>query len=248
MASYCRSQDVMALEPLSTKWEAFGWHTQEINGHNFDEIRNSFSCRRTQRPSIIIAHTIKGKGVSFMEDDNNWHYRIPNPDELSRALNELTESLMRDTFARVMTQLAQEREDIVLLSGDIGNRMFDGFKDIAPTRFLNCGIAESNMMSVAAGMASQWSCPVVYTITPFTTTRCLEQIKIGVAYHQAPVLIVGTDQVFLTLNWACHHSLEDMAITRNIPGLNVVAPADSVELEAQLREALNSDLPTYSDW
>ena len=89
-----RSQDVMALEPLSAKWEAFGWHTQEIDGHNFDEIRNSFSLAReeTQRPSIIIAHTIKGKGVSFMEDDNNWHYRIPNSDELSRALNELTES------------------------------------------------------------------------------------------------------------------------------------------------------------
>ena len=153
---------------------------------------------------------------------------------------------MRDTFARVMTQLAQEREDIVLLSGDIGNRMFDGFKDIAPTRFLNCGIAESNMMSVAAGMALSGARPVVYTITPFTTTRCLEQIKIGVAYHQAPVLIVGTGS---GLSYAelgpTHHSLEDMAITRNIPGLNVLAPADSVELEAQLREALNSDLPTY---
>ena len=59
---------------------------------------------------------------------------------------------MRNTFARTMTQLAQERSDVCLLSGDIGNRMFDEYKKVAPSRFLNCGIAEANMMSMAAGM------------------------------------------------------------------------------------------------
>ena len=85
---------------------------------------------------------------------------------------------------------AKVRNDIVLLSGDIGNRMFDKYKLIAPDRFINCGIAEANMMSLAAGMALSGLRPVVYTITPFTTTRCLEQIKIGAAYHKSNILII----------------------------------------------------------
>ena len=153
---------------------------------------------------------------------------------------------MRDAFAREMTSLATERSDVALLSGDIGNRMFDRFKEIAPERFLNCGIAEANMMSVAAGMALSGLRPVVYTITPFTTTRCLEQIRIGVAYHNAPVVIVGTGS---GLSYAelgpTHHSLEDIAVLRTLPGLNVLAPSDSTELIAHLRDALSDRAPTY---
>ena len=88
-----RSQDVMALEPLAKKWEAFGWHTQQINGHDFDSIIKALNSARseTKKPSVIVADTIKGKGISFMEDDNNWHYRTPNAEELEAALRELKE-------------------------------------------------------------------------------------------------------------------------------------------------------------
>ena len=153
---------------------------------------------------------------------------------------------MRNAFAQAMTELAKERSDVCLLSGDIGNRMFDQYKEIAPTRFLNCGIAEANMMSMAAGMAISGLRPVVYTITPFTTTRCLEQIRIGVAYHEAPVVIIGTGSglSYAELG-ATHHSLEDLAILRSIPNLQVCAPADSLELVAQLREAISKSKPTY---
>ena len=145
-----------------------------------------------------------------------------------------------------MTELARERNDVCLLSGDIGNRMFDGFKEVAPKQFLNCGIAEANMMSMAAGMALSGLKPVVYTITPFTTTRCLEQIRTGVAYHEAPVVIVGTGSglSYAELG-ATHHSLEDIAILRSIPNMQICAPADSIELEAQLREAIAGNKPTY---
>jgi transketolase len=86
-----RSQEVLALDPLAQKWEAFGWHAQEIDGHDFDAIEQALTAarRETDRPSVIVAHTVKGKGVSFMEDDNNWHYRTPNPEELAAALSEL---------------------------------------------------------------------------------------------------------------------------------------------------------------
>ena len=88
-----RSQEVMALEPLGAKWEAFGWHAQEIDGHDLEAIKRGLAEARAERnkPSVIVAHTIKGKGVSFMEDDNNWHYRTPNPNELAAALAELRE-------------------------------------------------------------------------------------------------------------------------------------------------------------
>ena len=86
-----RSQEVMALEPLAAKWEAFGWHAQQINGHDFEAINKALDAARseTKKPSVIVADTIKGKGVSFMEDDNNWHYRTPNAEELAAALAEL---------------------------------------------------------------------------------------------------------------------------------------------------------------
>ncbi len=86
-----RSEEIMSLKPLNKKWEAFGWHVQEINGHSFDEMKEAFTNAKLQDdyPSAIIANTIKGKGVSFMEDDNNWHYRIPNKVELKLALEEL---------------------------------------------------------------------------------------------------------------------------------------------------------------
>jgi transketolase len=86
-----RSQDVMALDPLPAKWEAFGWHTQEIDGHDFAAIADALEGAREEqaRPSVIVAHTVKGKGISFMEDDNNWHYRTPNHEELAAALAEL---------------------------------------------------------------------------------------------------------------------------------------------------------------
>ena len=86
-----RSQEIMQLEPLAKKWEAFGWRTHEIDGHNMEEITAALESSRKQedKPTAIVAHTVKGKGVSFMEDDNNWHYRTPNEEELDKALKEL---------------------------------------------------------------------------------------------------------------------------------------------------------------
>ena len=87
-----RSEEVMALAPLRDKWEAFGWESYEVDGHDFAEIRAALACAELPdrtRPLAIVAHTIKGRGVSFMEDDNNWHYRIPNVEELAAARKEL---------------------------------------------------------------------------------------------------------------------------------------------------------------
>jgi transketolase len=93
---------------------------------------------------------------------------------------------VRDAFAKTLTAMAQEDSRVTLLSGDIGNRMYNNFKEACPGRFFNCGVAEANMTGVAAGMALCGLRPFTYTITPFVTTRCLEQIRVDVCYPQCP--------------------------------------------------------------
>ena len=153
---------------------------------------------------------------------------------------------MRNAFADEILKIALEDERIVLLSGDIGNRLFDKFKAAMPERFHNCGVAEANMISLAAGLAASGLRPVCYTITPFVTTRCLEQIKLDVCYHNMPVTIVGTGS---GLSYAAlgstHHSFEDLAIMRNLPGMHVLAPADALELRAAMRWVFGQSHPAY---
>lgn len=86
-----RSCDIMQLEDLSAKWRAFGWHTERIDGHDTEELRRVLSSENIHqcKPRAIVADTIKGRGISFMEDDNNWHYRIPTEDELNQVKLEL---------------------------------------------------------------------------------------------------------------------------------------------------------------
>ena len=86
-----RSNETMALAPLADKFRAFGWQAIEIDGHDYTALVGAMGERRDPDgpPLAIVAHTVKGKGVSFMEDDNNWHYRIPKPEEVQRAAAEL---------------------------------------------------------------------------------------------------------------------------------------------------------------
>lgn len=153
---------------------------------------------------------------------------------------------MRNNFADEITRLAEADKRVVLLSGDIGNKLFDGFKAKAPERFINCGVAEANMMGVAAGLAMSGLRPVVYTIAPFTTTRVMEQIRVDVCYHNAPVVIVGVGSGlgYASLG-ATHHSCEDMAMLRALPGMSVLAPADPHEVRGAVRAALRHDGPSY---
>jgi transketolase len=153
---------------------------------------------------------------------------------------------VRNAFADELTKLGQEDKRVVMLSGDIGNKLFDKFRAAQPERFFNCGVAEQNMTGVAAGMAMSGLRPVTYTITPFATTRCLEQIRTDAAYHEAPVTIIG---VGAGLSYAglgpTHHSCEDLAFLRAIPNMIVIAPGDSWEVRSALRAVMKQDRPAY---
>jgi transketolase len=86
-----RSQDVLALDPLVDKFKSFGWQVREIDGHDHRQILDAVQhvSVQQQQPTMVVAHTVKGKGISFMEDDNNWHYRIPTAEEVQLARVEL---------------------------------------------------------------------------------------------------------------------------------------------------------------
>jgi len=153
---------------------------------------------------------------------------------------------MRNAFADEITALAQADERIVLLSGDIGNRLFDRFKEVCPNRFYNCGVAEANMVGMAAGMAMCGLRPVCYTIAPFLTYRCMEQIRVDLCYHNVPVILVGTGSglAYASLG-ATHHSCEEIGMLRLLPGMTVMAPGDAWETRACLSAALAQDHPAY---
>jgi transketolase len=153
---------------------------------------------------------------------------------------------MRNAFADEITKIAQKRDDVVLLSGDIGNRLFDKFKEVAPGRFFNCGVAEANMIGVAAGMAASGLKPVCYTIASFITYRVIEQIRLDLGYHHQNIVLVGTGSglSYASLG-STHHSVEDMGMLRLIPGLAVLAPGDEMELRPALRAALGYPGPVY---
>jgi len=85
-----RSKEVMQLDPLVDKWQSFGWDVYEIDGHDYAEIDDTLAkITFEDKPSMVIANTIKGKGISFMEDDNNWHYRIPSTEDIEKIKEEL---------------------------------------------------------------------------------------------------------------------------------------------------------------
>jgi transketolase len=153
---------------------------------------------------------------------------------------------VRNAFAAAITELAASDIRVVLLSGDIGNRLFDKYKESFADRFYNCGVSEANMTGMAAGMALCGLRPFIYTITPFATTRALEQIRVDICYHDVPVTIVGTGS---GLSYASlgptHHSLEDVAMLRCLPNMKVICPADSAEVRGALPAVLKQDSPAY---
>lgn len=89
--SFGRTNEVLNLEPFKQKWESFGWQVHEVDGHNFSDLEKTFAALpfKKDAPNVIIAHTIKGKGVSFMEDKLEWHYKNPNQEQYDIALKEL---------------------------------------------------------------------------------------------------------------------------------------------------------------
>ena len=153
---------------------------------------------------------------------------------------------MRNSFSEEITLLAKNNKKIVLLSGDIGNRIFDDFKKKFPNRFYNCGVAEACMTGVAAGISKTGLHPITYTIATFNTLRNFEQIKLDLCYPNLNSIIVGTGAgLSYSSLGSTHHSLEDIALMRTLPNMTIFCPSDPNEVKRVLRKALKIKGPVY---
>lgn len=143
---------------------------------------------------------------------------------------------MRNEFVEELTALAAEDERVMLLTGDLGFMVLEEFERRFPERFINCGVAEQNMVGVATGLAEAGFVPFVYSIATFSTLRPYEFIRNGPALHDLPVRIVGVGGGFdYGHNGVTHFALEDYAVMRAQPSITTVVPADAAQARAALR-------------
>lgn len=153
---------------------------------------------------------------------------------------------MRNAFLQALLEGAAADERVALLMAEVGFSVVEPFQKQFPDRFYNTGIAEQDLVSIAAGMALGGLRPVAYSMSAFLPSRAFEQIKIDVCYQDLPVVLVstGTGLSYGNLG-ATHHATEEGALMRALPNLTVFFPACGEELREMFRYALKSEHPTY---
>lgn len=153
---------------------------------------------------------------------------------------------MRTAFLQVLMEEANRNKDIVLLTGDLGFSLFEPFREKFPDQFFNMGVAEQNMIGVAAGLALRGKKVFVYSIIPFVTFRCLEQIRNDLCYHDLGVVIVGVGSgISYSTSGFSHHSISDIGALKSIPKMTILSPSDPIEVSSLVRECINYPHPVY---
>ena len=153
----------------------------------------------------------------------------------------------RATFGIVALELAKEIDNLMILTCDVSTSAgLDRFRKTYPDKYLDLGIAEQNMIGVAAGLASENFNVVTTTFAPFQTMRCCEQIKVNLGYMEQKICMVGiaSGLALGTLGYT-HCCIEDVGILRSIPGITIISPADSLETAKALEAAIKSESPSY---
>jgi len=137
---------------------------------------------------------------------------------------------MRNAIIEEIYNQMKERDDIFFLTGDLGYETLEKIEKDFPTRFINVGIAEQNMMGIASGLALSGKKVYVYSIIPFLTMRCFEQIRNDICYHDLDVTLLGAGAgISYGILSSTHFALEDIAILRSLPNMNIFSPCDEVE-------------------
>lgn len=152
----------------------------------------------------------------------------------------------RDGFGRMLVELADKYKYYVLCADLAESTRTHYFKEAYPSRYIECGIAEGNMMSTAAGIASSGICAITSTFAMFAAGRAYEQIRNSIAYPHLNVKICATHGgLSVGEDGATHQCLEDLALMRVIPGMTVISPCDGLEAKKALEAALNINGPVY---
>jgi transketolase len=280
--------EIMDLGDVEAKYRAFGWHVQRIDGHDFHQLEKALQevKKVTDRPQIIIADTIKGRGVSFMEHLKPgetlypWHSGAPNDEAFEKGFNELidginasfsrlgldpvmlkevapeekrtplamlageplsqaaqeklsskvTDEYVALAYGRALVDIAARRKDIVVLDADLSSdcKVRD-FENTYPERFIENGIAEQDMVSMAGGLAQKGLLPIVNSFASFLASRANEQIynnasektKIIYALHYAGLIPAGPGK--------SHQSLRDISLFAALPNCTILQPCNAEE-------------------
>lgn len=153
---------------------------------------------------------------------------------------------MRNALSTILVQKAVADERVLILSGDHGYALFDELRNNRPDQFINCGIAEQNMVGVAAGLAKAGFLPIVYGLAAFVPMRVLEQIKIDICFEGLPVVLLGDGAGFVYSGLgSSHQAFEDVSALRALPNISIFSPADRFELSCSFEEAFASASPCY---
>jgi transketolase len=153
---------------------------------------------------------------------------------------------MRKAFSDTLIQSARENPRVIFLTADLGFKVFDTYKELFPGRYINVGVAEAQLVNAAVGLALEGWRPIIYSIAPFMVCRPLEQIKIGISYHNLPVLIVGAGGGF-TYSRAgiTHQAPDDLALISLLPHFKIYAPGGPDELRDLMQQIVKLDGPSY---
>ena len=255
------------LEKYADRFRAFGFEVITIDGHNLaeaDKALQQATSNNNGKPFAIVAKTIKGKGISFLENKEGWHGKALKKDELEKALAELgpvddglrfnlkkpaqtklpakeimsvaadlafdktKEYATREVFGQAITEAGKKNSDIYVLDGDVKNSTFtEDFLKVFPERFIECFIAEQNMVTVAVGLSRLGKIPVVGTFAAFLT-RAADQVRMA-CVSAANIKFVGSHVgVSIGEDGPSQMGLEDIALFGTLPGTVIFQPADAV--------------------
>ncbi len=153
---------------------------------------------------------------------------------------------MRKEFSQAMEDLAAEDDSIIFITGDLGYNALENLQAVLGNRFINAGVAEQNMVGVAAGFAHKGYKVFCYSIAPFVVYRCLEQFRNDVGFHKLPVFLVGNGGGYgYGIMGSTHHALEDLACLSSLQNVTAWVPSFSDEVEPFVREILAAGSPAY---
>lgn len=153
---------------------------------------------------------------------------------------------MRNQFASQILDCAIADPNVLLLTGDHGYALFSEFMDTCPDQFINCGVAEQNMVCVAAGLAKAGFMPMVYALSAFIPARALEHIKLSIVHPRRKVIFFGDGAGFVYGQLGTsHHGLEDIALLRVLPGIRIFSPATPEQMKWSIDQAIAHDGPSY---
>ncbi len=153
---------------------------------------------------------------------------------------------MRNSFSKVLVEASTRDPRVYLLTGDHGYALFDNLRKDSPDKYINAGVAEQNMIGVAAGMAKTGLIPIVYGLASFVPIRVLEQIKLDICFENLQVILIGDGAGMVYSNLGVSHQcFEDISAVRALPNMRIFSPCDQHEMKLCLENALLYNGPTY---